>query len=543
MKKREVIQEKIFEEEITENTGLKWDEDVPENMWNRVAEYCANDVLATEAVFNARQQDWITRQILADLAGSSLNMTTNSLVLKIVFGDDKSPELVYTDLATGKQSDGNYCPVCFPGYEYIPGPEHKGHGRNMYRGIDLGFGGYVYAEPGIYTDVALIDAASMHPTSIGILNKLGKYTKRYLELKQARVLIKHKNYEAAKKLFDGKLSKYLESEEQAEALSNALKIPLNSFFGIGFASFDNPARDPRDKNDIVALIGALFMKNLQDEVQKRGFKVCHIKTDSIKIPNATNEIIKFVQEYGMEYGYEMEHEATYDRLCLVNDAVYIAKYDDQGIRNKGGKKKYEWTATGTQFQVPYVFKTLFSHEAIEFDDLCEVKEVKTSLYLDYNEDLVDVSEEEKELSKLETKYKKGLLSDTTFESESRILMEKISKGHNIHFVGRVGQFCPIKTGYGGGILLADRGGKYNAVTGTKNYRWLESEVIRNRDDKFDMIDESYYVSLANDAIEAIEKYGSFEAFSSEEIFDGSINPPETEEIFNVPEGTKELVEF
>ena len=109
------------------------------------------------------------------------------------------------------------------------------------------------------------------------------------------------------------------------------------------------------------------MINLKHEVQERGFTVAHIKTDSIKIPDATPEIIQFVMDYGKRYGYTFEHEATYDRMCLVNDAVYIAKYKD-------GK----WTATGTQFQIPYVFKKLFSGEEIAFEDVCETCLLYTS---------------------------------------------------------------------------------------------------------------------------------------------------------------------
>ena len=116
------------------------------------------------------------------------------------------------------------------------------------------------------------------------------------------------------------------------------------------------------------------MINLKYEVQKRGFTVVHIKTDSIKIADATPEIIQFVMDYGKMYGYDFEHEDTYDRICLVNDAVYIAKSVDG-----------HWTATGTQFQVPYVFKTLFTKEPIEFEDMCETKSVsKGALYLDMN---------------------------------------------------------------------------------------------------------------------------------------------------------------
>lgn len=86
--------------------GLPWDKPAPKRLWNKIIEYCANDVIATEAVFNARQEDWKARQILADLAGGKVNDTTNSLTLRIVFGKERNPTLVYTDLATGEQTEG-----------------------------------------------------------------------------------------------------------------------------------------------------------------------------------------------------------------------------------------------------------------------------------------------------------------------------------------------------------------------------------------------------------------------------------------------------
>lgn len=422
----------------------------------------------------------------------------------------------------------------FPGYEFKKLEDGKYH--NMYRGTDLGFGGYVYAEPGMYSKVALIDGASLHPTSIVRLNKLGKYTEKYDDLRKARIGIKHKDYEYVSKLFDGKFKKYLESEEEADALSAALKLPLNEFFGISFASFPNPARDSRDKNNIIALRGALFMKTLQDEVVKRGFKVIHVKTDSIKIPNATPEIIKFVQEFGEKYGYEMEHECTYDRICLVNNAVYIAKYDDKGIRNKGGKKANQWTATGTQFQIPYVFKKCFAHDDICFKDLCETKETKKGeIYIDVNEDLANVEPLEKELDKLCTAYEEGRISDTTFEAKQKKLLPEIAKGHNYIFVGRVGQFCPILPGRGGGVLYRFQNDKYYSLPGTKGYRWLESEIVRGLGKEND-IDISYYDLLVDEAIKTIEKYGSFEKFVSDEPFDIP-----ADDFINVPVGIDEMV--
>lgn len=83
--------------------GLKWDEPVPEELWEKVAEYCDNDVISTEAVFTYLKGDFTARRILADLAGGTVNDTTNSLTTKIVFGKERKPKLVYTDLSTGEQ--------------------------------------------------------------------------------------------------------------------------------------------------------------------------------------------------------------------------------------------------------------------------------------------------------------------------------------------------------------------------------------------------------------------------------------------------------
>lgn len=347
----------------------------------------------------------------------------------------------------------------FPGYTFD-------HGKSLYWGEEVGEGGYVYAEPGMYRAVALLDIASMHPSSIMAERLFGDiYTARFGDILAARLAIKHGEFEKAEKMLDGKLAPYLKDKDAAKNLAQALKIAINSVYGLTSAGFDNPFRDKRNIDNIVAKRGALFMVNLKHAVQDQGFTVAHIKTDSIKIPNATPEIVKFVMDYGKEYGYTFEHEATYDRMCLVNDAVYIARYED-------GK----WTATGTQFQVPYVFKKLFSKEPIEFDDLCETKSVSTALYLDMNE---------------------GLPEDA----------------HNYKFVGRVGRFSPIKSGCGGGLLLRKTDKGYSAATGSKGYRWMESEEVKKLGKEKD-VDRSYYDRLVDEAVETISQYGDFEQFIS-----------------------------
>lgn len=538
-----------------EELGLPWDQPVPEEMWNKVAEYCDNDVIATEVTFNARKADFTARKILADVAGMTVNDTTNSLTTRIIFGKERNPqsEFNYRDMGDDSLSDRqarnsliedvfgsvgsfeyyngekmvaesspsqryfddytmfdkNKRPV-FPGYKFDKG-------KSTYRGEEVGEGGYVYAEPGIYGNVALLDIASMHPSSIVAEELFGKkYTARFNDILNARIAIKHKDFDKARTMLDGKLAPYLDDENQAKDLAQALKIAINSVYGLTAANFENPFRDVRNIDNIVAKRGALFMINLKHEVQKRGFTVAHIKTDSIKIPDATPEIIEFVTKYGKMYGYNFEHEATYERMCLVNDAVYIAKYKD-------GKNAGKWTATGTQFAVPYVFKTLFSHEPIEFEDMCETKSVSSALYLDMNENLQDVSEYEKQCTKLLNDISdiSKLADPMTNECQEFERLEKIiADGHRYRFIGKVGSFCPILPGKGGGLLVReskDKQGnvKYDNATGAKDYRWLEAEMVKSLGREND-IDISFYQKLVDDAVETIRKYGDFENFVSDE---------------------------
>ena len=516
--------------------GLPWDQPVPESMWQKVAEYCDNDVIATEAVFNARKADFIAREILADVAGMTVNDTTNTLTARIIFGSNKRPQdaFRYRDMGDVSQIDELPFTMGEPEYDQYTAFDKKGrpifpgykfeNGKSTYRGEEVGEGGYVYAEPGMYGNIALLDIASMHPSSIIAEELFGpEYTKRFQEIRDARVAIKHKEFDKARKMLNGALAKYLTDESAADALAQALKIAINSVYGLTSAGFENPFRDNRNKDNIVAKRGALFMVNLKREVQKRGFTVAHIKTDSIKIPDATPEIIQFVMEYGKMYGYIFEHEATYDRMCLVNNAVYIAKYKD-------GKHAGEWTATGTQFQIPYVFKKLFTHEEITFDDMCETKSVTGALHLDMNENLPDVSAAEKDLADLLKRVDPDGSRPFGADEEIERLKKVIAEGHDYVFIGKVGQFCPIKDGCGGGLLCRESEDKktgekkYDAATGTKGYRWLESEMVKQLGKEGD-IDRAYYDTLVDTAATDISKFGDFEWFVSEDPYVKDDTPP------------------
>ena len=516
--------------------GLPWDQPVPEEKWLMVAEYCDDDVIATEAVFNYLENDWTARKILSKMAGMSVNDSTNSLSTRIVFGRNKKPhdefnyrdmskpvyfpdELVGADDSFFNTKDSevfsvpfdsmnigmynfikqhNLLPLQFESWTgtksvlpFFPGYKYE-FGKSTYRGEEVGEGGYVYSEPGIYHNVALLDVASMHPTSMITECLFGaRYTKRFKDIVDSRIAIKHNDEESMRTLLDGLLYEVLqEGSYSTKSLGEALKTPINSAYGLTSASFDNPFRDTRNIDNIVAKRGALFMIDLKHEVQARGFTVAHIKTDSIKIPNATPAIIDFVMNFGKTYGYNFEHEATYDRMCLVNNAVYIAKYAQPEVTeslygyvpDKNKSKAGQWTATGTQFAVPYVFKTLFTKEEIVFEDLCETKSVSSCIYLNM---------------------------DPTISNEQ-------VKVEDMRFIGKVGAFCPMREGYGGDLLreMTDKNTgekKYAYVTGSKGYYWLESDVVKTLG-KEEYIDKTLYYEFVNDAVKTISKYGDFERF-------------------------------
>lgn len=402
----------------------------------------------------------------------------------------------------------------FPGYVY-----DRYKDKNLYMGEDIGRGGYVWAKPGIYHNVWTFDIQSQHPHSIIAMNVFGEYTDRFRDLLNARILIKHKDYDSAKKILDGKLAPYLDTPENAKMLSDALKVAINSCYGLTSAQFDNPMRDLRNKNNIVALRGALFMVTLKHKLLDMGAEVVHIKTDSCKIVNPSEDVKKFVIEFGKEYGYTFEIEHIFEKFCLVNNAVYIAKLAKDDPVDPG-----KWTATGAQFAVPYVFKTLFSKEPITFEDLCETKSVTgaSNIYLDMNENLPDVSKEEAELDKLLKKEKKNGVT----EDEQRRMADLpsiISTGHDYVFVGRVGRFCPIQSGKGGGILYREKEDKYYAVTGTTGYRWLEAELVHTLGRETD-IDKGYFRALVDDAIKSIGEYGDPEAFINDDLPGFSVLP-------------------
>jgi hypothetical protein len=388
--------------------------------------------MATEKLFKYIHADYDARLMLARLTDLPVCATTQQQAAKFMFGDDPRPQdkFVYTDLSKE-----------FPGYKFE-------FGKSTYMGEDPSEGGYVYSEPGIYENVAEIDVSSMHPSSLIALNYFGPYTPRFAELKQARVYVKFHQFDKASQMLGGILKPYL-SDEDADDLAHALKIIINIIYGLTAAKFDNKFRQKQNVDNIVAKRGALFMITLKHAVQHKGWKVVHIKTDSIKVADITDEKVEFITNFGKKYGYDFDVEHVFDKMALINRAVLIGHVEDNP---KWKKEQNTWEAIGAQFAEPYVFKRLFSHEKIEETDFAVTKSAKVPIYI------------------------------------------------GDQFVGKVAQVYASLTG---GEMFRVNDDKKAYVTGTKGFKWRLFSDYKGKND----VDMKYYDGLAIDAVKAIDHVG------------------------------------
>lgn len=113
--------------------GMPWDKPVPEDKWPLVQSYCEDDVRATKAVFDHLKEDFTARKTLAALSGLTVNDTTNTHTAKIIFGDEKNPQLQFNYPELSK---------LFPGYYFDQyAPKDK---KSIYMGEYPGEGGYVW---------------------------------------------------------------------------------------------------------------------------------------------------------------------------------------------------------------------------------------------------------------------------------------------------------------------------------------------------------------------------------------------------------------
>lgn len=521
-----------FEMGITHHEmDIPWNEPVDESLWPQIIDYCHDDVRATKALFTHIKGDVDAHKMLAAMAKRRANDKTNTLSASIVLNGKRHADMRWRDLSkpvtdidpemlrflqtykpemlnlwNGER--GSIIP-CWPGYKFE-------NGVSSYRDIEkIGEGGHVWAKPGMYGRTVTFDVASMHPNSIIAEFLLNGDTINFAKIVKVRLLVKHKKFDEAAKLYP-EIAQFLTDPSKAKVIATALKIPINSLYGLTAASFENPFYDSNNSDNIVAKRGALTMIDIRHAVEEAGGTVIHIKTDSIKVVDPTPEITELILTMGKKYGYDFEIEHIFEKICLVNNAVYIAKCAADDPETPG-----EWEATGAQFQQPYVYKTLFTHEEITLDDLKEMKNV-------HGDSAIYINANERDLRKIPG-FTEDWLRDPDL-AKKELDKRSISLNDIAHrrFIGKCGEFTPVlpddkleqcgpfvavQPGMGGGWLEAvdSDGGGSKFVSGSKGYRWMESENVEALGLN-EFVDMNYYRSQADDAIATISKFGDFEGF-------------------------------
>ena len=493
-----------------------WDKPLEERWWPRSAQYCWNDVVSTEALFKSKygQEAYTARKILCELTNMPVNTKTQTLAEKFLFGDDPRPQDKFNWYDLSKE---------FPGYKFE-------YGKSSYLGKDPSEGGYVSSKPGVYRDAWYIDVASLHPWSLINMNYFGPYTKKFQRLVECRVYIKHGEFEKAMHAFDDvdeglseKLKPYLSDISMAGGLGHAMKIIVNIVYGMTSAPYDNKFKDPRNIDNCVAKRGALFMMTLEQELEARGVEVIHVKTDSMKLVNASEEDVEYAFKRANDYGYNFELECVFDKVALVDKAQLIGltkEVEFRGKKYEGG----EWEGVGAKFNKktnPYVYKTLFSQEDVEEHDFAILKEVRTAIYvgdrfIGKNAEIyasnsgsdVTTTRAINIAQSIHTRMKKptekflpksqyvGLDPETVFENK----VQRTSKELNIE-PGMVRGI--VESGYPETIVENHYG-----VSGTKGYKWKLWNEYAGKND----IDMYYYNKLVEDTVNDMYKVGDASIF-------------------------------
>lgn len=471
---------------------MAWDESVPKDRWDEFADYCCNDVEATDAVFCATQGDFDARVMLSDISGLSVNATTNQHTIEILTHNIPDPTSQYRhpdlrDTFPGYKAAKDFGKPCFDKSEYNPWAKIGSHHKTVYLGEDPGEGGYKIGYPGVYSDVTLFDVESMHPHSERAMKNWGPIVdERFGALLEGRLAVKHiKRY--GDESFNSAISymndlkpglgdslsdrlKGLDGDDFkriTKSISNALKTAINSCYGLTAAKFDNKLRIPDNWDNVIAKRGALFMIQLKQRLWDMGVTVVHVSVDSIKVSGITEDQKNYILNFAKQFGYNFEIEAHFKKLCLLDDTNYLAlqdQADEEPIEPK-------WVITGSVFDIPVFKKMYLDPQPITVKDYAMViASSKGALYFRYDDG-------------------------------------------RLKFIGRVGEFIPVKTG-GHDLLHIDKvAGREGFASGTKGYKMLESIEVSSLDD----VDTTLALKKTNDVLQKIDIYCDHELFLDKNV--------------------------
>lgn len=186
--------------------------------------------------------------------------------------------------------------------------------------IQFGFGGLhgVPKNKKRFENVILSDVGSMYPSIIHNLNVLGGATSLYESIRVERLEVKHKD----------------------KTLSDALKLILNSVYGLlknQYSTLYNPRASAT-----VCIYGQIILYELCRRLSQT-CEISNINTDGVAYTSDNEEYLAICKEWEEEFQFGLEHE-YYDLWIQRDVNNYIAVEKGTGkIKTKGGDVgRYEY---------------------------------------------------------------------------------------------------------------------------------------------------------------------------------------------------------
>lgn len=287
------------------------DEELEKAIW-----YCEYDVCQTIEVYKLRIDSYFKpKQALVDMNdGFGERWNTTTLAANILLGKDKLVPWSAIRLNPDDHKDLSMLELVPEEVRdlWLNSVEDKGkitiHDFDCE--IEFGFGGLhgVHKTKKRVDNLVLLDVASMYPTSIEILNVLGKATSKYSKIKTDRLAVKHTD----------------------KVQSDALKLILNMVYGLlknQYSSLYNPKAALS-----VCVYGQIALYVLCKRLSTVG-TIVNINTDGVGfIPHGNFEHIW--HEWEKEFNMTLE-EDSFDTFIQKDVNNYIGVKDGK-VKVKGG---------------------------------------------------------------------------------------------------------------------------------------------------------------------------------------------------------------
>jgi hypothetical protein len=270
-----------------------------------------------------------------------------------------------------------------------------------------------------------------------------------------------------------------------KGIRGCVKEFCNQGYGIFTATFDTRSRNPHNNGNPVANYSACTVVKAVDAVMAHGGHVVHVKTDSLKIPAVTREVLDAAMASAVEVGQSFDIEDIYQKFLLLNKSEYAAF----------AQSDKSWHFRGKKFLRPYIRKMLFMHDPMSFDDYAETIASQGTLYL--------VNPNDPEDRQHIGKVGKFLPMASVEEGGRTLVTERVNtKGQKELVVADVGNGdeCPD-----GEPLFTQ-----SAPGGTKGYLWMDKDAyILMYGEDLSHVNHAYYENMQQAVIDEINEIVPF----------------------------------